>query len=91
MDDLTAVPDELHELAKLPFQVSYQDRQIKKWQAIARMMDNNPDVLPFYLSTTDPERRWVFFTRASGILHQSLSREINKVGDIKDASSVAIF
>lgn len=91
MDDLTAVPDELPELAKLQFQVSDQAREIKKWQAIARMMDNNTDVLPFSLSTTDPEWRWVFFARASGILHQSLSREINEVGDIKEASSVAVF
>jgi hypothetical protein len=55
------------------------------------MVDTNPDVLPFSLSITEPERRWAFFAQASGILYQSLSREINGVGDKSDASSVAIF
>ncbi len=91
MDDLTEEPEELPELATIQFQVSDQNREIKKWQAIARMVDTNPDVLPFSLSTTEPERRWAFFARASGILHQSLTREINEVGDISDTSSVAIF
>jgi hypothetical protein len=91
MDDLKEEPEELLELVTIQFQVSDQNREIKKWQAIARMVDTNPDVLPFSLSTTEPERRWAFFSRASGILHQSLTREINEVGDITDTSSVAIF
>jgi hypothetical protein len=91
MDDLTAEPEGLPELATIQIQVSDQNREIKKWHAIARMVDRNPDVLPFSLSITEPERRWVFFARASGILHQSIIREINEVGDITDASSVAIF
>jgi hypothetical protein len=89
MDDLKEDPEELLELATIQFPVSDQNRVIKKWQAIARMVDTTPDVLPFSLSTTEPERRWVFFARASGILHQT--REINEVGDITDTSSVDIF
>jgi hypothetical protein len=91
MDDLTAEPGELPELDTIQLQVSDQNREIKKWQAIAKMVDINPDVLPFSLSTTEPERRWAFFAQASGILYQSLTREINEVGDITDVSSVAIF
>jgi hypothetical protein len=91
MDDLAAEPKGLPELATIEVQVSDQNREIKKWQAIARMVDRNPDVVPFSHSITEPERRWVFFARASGILHQSLIREINEVGDKTDVSSVAIF
>jgi hypothetical protein len=90
MDDLTALSEELPEHGTIPPQVSDQKREIKKWRAIARMVDTNPDVLPFSLSTTEPERRWVFFSQASGILHQSLTREINGVGDPSEAV-VAIF
>jgi len=90
MDDLTAFSEELPEHGTIQSQVSDQNREIKKWCAIARMVDTNPDVLPFSLSTTDPERRWVFFGQASGILHQLLTREMNEVGDPSEAV-VAVF
>jgi hypothetical protein len=90
MPYLTEEPEEVPGQGTILNQVSDQNREINKWRAIARMVDNNPDVLPFSLSITEPERRWAFFARASGILHQSLTREIDEVGDISEAS-VAIF
>ena len=90
MDDLTAEQRELSEDGSVLPQVSDQNREIKKWRAIARMVDPNPDVLPFPVSTTDPERRWAFFSQASGLLYQSVTREINETADMPDAV-VAIF
>ena len=72
MPDLTEEPDELPGQGTIPDQVSDQNREIKKWRAIARMVNNNPDVLTFSLSTTEPERRWAFFALASGVLAQRL-------------------
>jgi hypothetical protein len=91
MGGMTLETDELTDLASIRLQESDQNREIKKWHAIAKMVDINPDVLQFSLSITEPERRWAFFAQASGILYQSLTREINEVGDRADASSAAIF
>ena len=85
MDDLIAQLGELSEDREFQPQVSYQNREIKKWQAIARMVDSNPEVLPFSLATTEPERRWAFFSQASGILHLSESRAINEVSETSEA------
>jgi hypothetical protein len=85
MDDLIEKPGGLSEVRVFQPQVSYQNREIKKWQAIARMVDSNPDVLPFSLATTEPERRWAFFSQASGILHLSESRAIDDGSDTSEA------
>lgn len=90
MDNLIAKQGELSEEGTFQPQVSYQNREIKKWQAIARMVDSNPDVLPFPLSTTEPERRWAFFSQASGILLQSGSRVVDETSDSPEAA-VDIF
>ncbi len=90
MDDLTAETGGLSEHGTIQSQVSDQNREIKKWRAIARMVDTNPDVLPFSLSTTEPERRWAFVARASGIFHQTVTREIGEAAEMSEAV-VAIF
>ena len=90
MDDLTAEQGKLSEHGTITPQVSDQNSEIKKWRAIARMVDPNPDVLPFSLSTTEPERRWAFVARASGIFHQSVTREIGEAAEMSEAA-VAIF
>jgi hypothetical protein len=91
MDDLIAAPEEQSDSVLFQPQVFYQNREIKKWQAIARMVDPNPDVLPFALTTTDPERRWAFFSQASGILHQSEARAVEEVTDNTSGAVVEIF
>jgi len=85
MDDLIENPGELSGNRIFQPQVSYRNREIKKWKAIARMVDTNPDVLPFSHSITEPERRWAFFSQASGILHQSASRAVDEVSDTSGA------
>ncbi len=90
MDDLTLDQGKLSGQNTIQLQVSDKNREIKKWQAIARMVDSNPDVLPFSLSITEPERRWAFFARASGILNQSVTRDIDEAAEISEAV-VAIF
>jgi hypothetical protein len=85
MDDLIENPGELSEDRTFQTQVSYRNREIKKWNAIARMVDTTPDVLPFSHSTTEPERRWAFFSQASGILHQSASRAVDEISDTSGA------
>jgi len=90
MNDLTAEPSELSGRGTIPQEVSSQGREIRKWQAIARMVDPNPDVLPFSLSTTEPERRWAFFSQAYGILQQSESRAMDEVSDTSE-EAVDIF
>ena len=85
MDDLIEKPGGLSDGRVFQPQVSYQNREIKKWQAIARMVDSNPDVLPFSLASTEPERRWAFFSQASGILHLSESRAIDEITDTPEA------
>jgi hypothetical protein len=90
MNDLIENPGELSEDRTFQSQVSYQKREIKKWKAIARMVATNSDVLPFSHSTTEPERRWAFFSQASGILHQSASRAVDEGSDTSVAT-VDIF
>lgn len=90
MDDLIAEPGELSGHEIISSQVSDQDREIKKWHAISRMVEPDPDVLPFSLSTTGPERLWAFFTRASVILQQSEDRAMDEVTGISEAT-VDIF
>jgi len=90
MDDLTAEQGERSERGTIHPRVADQNREIKKWNAIARMVDPNPEVLPFALSTTETERQWAFFARASGIVNPPVVREIDEVDDISDAV-VTIF
>ena len=90
MDDLTAEQGERSERGTSQSRVSDQNREIKKWNAIARMVDPNPEVLPFALSTTEPERQWAFFARASGIVHPPITKEIDEFTEISDAV-VTIF
>jgi len=90
MDDLTLDQGKLSGQNTIQLQVSDKNREIKKWQAIARMVDSNPDVLPFSHSITEPERRWAFFARASGILNQSVTRDIDGAAEMSEAV-VAIF
>jgi hypothetical protein len=84
MDDLTADQMEQsgHEISR--FQLSDQNREIKKWHAIARMVNSYPDVLPFSLIITDPERQWAFFSQASGIIRQSKDKSIAEVTDTSE-------
>jgi hypothetical protein len=90
MDDMTAETRELSEQGTIQTKVSDHNREIKKWQSIAKMVDSIPDVLPFSHSITEPERRWVFYARASGIVQQSVSREIDDAAEMSEAV-VAIF
>jgi hypothetical protein len=87
---MTAETRGLSEHGTILTQVSDQNREIKKWQAIARMVDSTPDVLPFSHSITEPERRWAFYARASGIVQRSVTREIDDAAEMSDAV-VAIF
>jgi hypothetical protein len=64
-----------YDIGPIHFNTPYQQREIKKWRAIAIMVDTNPDVLPFSISSTEHERRWAFFSQASGILHTPALRE----------------
>jgi len=90
MNDLTVQPGEFPGNDTIQSQVSDQNREIKKWGAIARMVNSNPDVLPFSLAITEPERRWAFFSQASGILHQSLTRNTDEIAEMSE-TVVAIF
>ncbi|MCX6700375.1 MAG: hypothetical protein NTV68_10705 [Methanomicrobiales archaeon] len=90
MDDLTEEQGERSERRTIHTLISDQNREIKKWNAIARMVDPNPEVLPFALSTTEPERQWAFFARASEIVHPPITREIDEVTEISDVV-VTIF
>jgi hypothetical protein len=84
MDDLTAEQRDQSGYGISQPQVSDQNREIKKWHAIARMVDSYPDVLSFSITITDPERRWAFFSQASGILHRSADRAITEVTDTSE-------
>jgi hypothetical protein len=85
MDDLTENPGELIEDRTFQPQLSYRNREINKWKAIARLVDTNSDALPFSRSTSEPERRWAFFSQASGILNQSALRAVDDLSDTSGA------
>ncbi|GEM_PF-2857990 len=72
-----------------PF-ISDRTRDIKKWQAIASMVDPDPDVLSFSLTSTESERRWAFFTRASGISRPGIPGDPGEVDD-RSEEVVMIF
>lgn len=90
MDDLTTDSGDLSGHGTFQPRISDQTRDIRKWQAMARMIDPNPDVLPFSLSTTEPERRWAFFTRAAGIVYPALTRTTEDGSDMSEVA-VTIF
>jgi hypothetical protein len=85
MEDLTADQIEQSGQEISLFQVSDPNWEIKKWHAIARMVNSYPDVMSFSRIITDPERRWAFFIQASGILHRFENRAIAKVAATSEA------
>lgn len=88
MDDLTDVQPESPGEMGVKDVVPFQTREIRKWQVIASMVDTNPDVLPFPISTNRPERLWAFFSQASGILQQT---DITKMAEEADSAGASVI
>ena len=49
-------------------------RDLKKWKAMAGMLDSFPDVLTFSSGTSEHEWRWVIFGQAQELFSNTLIR-----------------